>query len=142
MEVGAAKAVDEEGGPFEVELRGDVLLDRGGGGRGERDDGCGTKCGKVLAERAIVRPEVMAPGGDAVRFVDRNERWFASCEHLGKPRNPHAFRCDKEKLEVSVEVIAASLAGGLAAEAGVDASHAKAGLLKLRGLIVHEGDER
>ena len=48
-EVGAAEAVDEEGGVVELELGDDVLLDGGRGGGGEGNDGRGPERWKVLA---------------------------------------------------------------------------------------------
>ncbi len=124
-EIVAAEAVDEEGRAVKRELGDDVLLDRGGGRGGKGDDGRGAERGEVLAERAVVGAKVVSPGGDAMRFIDSDERRFAAGEHLGKAGNAHALGRDEEELEVAVEVVAAGLAGVVAGEAGVDAGDAR-----------------
>jgi hypothetical protein len=133
--------VDEERGVVELELSDDVLLDGGRGGGGEGDDGRGAQCGQVVAEGAVVGAEVMAPGADAVGFVDGDEGGLAAGEHLGKAGDAEAFGGDEEELEGAVEIVAAGLAGVVAGEAGVDAADAQAVGGELGGLIVHEGDE-
>ena len=70
-EVGAAEAVDEEGGRLEAELGDDVALDCRGGGSGEGEDGGGAELWKIFAEGSVVRAEVVSPGGDAVCFINR-----------------------------------------------------------------------
>ena len=141
-EVVAAEAVDEEGGLVEVELGDDVALDGGGGGGGEGEDGGGAEGRQMFAEGAVVGAEVVAPGGDAVGFVDGDERGLAAGEHLGEARDAHALGGDEEELEVAVEVVAAGLAGVFAGEAGVDAGDFEAEGGELGGLIVHQGDKR
>ena len=138
----AAEAGDEDGRVLQVELDGDVALDGGRGGGGEGDDGRGAQGGEVLAERAVVGAEVVAPGGDAVGFVDGDEGGFALGEHLGEAGDAHALGGDEEEVEVAGEVVAAGLAGVFAGEAGVDAGDAEAEGGELGGLVVHEGDER
>ena len=83
--------------------------------------GAGRRRGKVLAERAVVGAEIVAPLGDAVGFVDGDERGLAAGEHLGEAGDAHALGGDEEELEGAVEVVAAGLAGVVAGEAGVDA---------------------
>src|ERR1700761_7115811 len=56
---------------------------RGGGGGG----------GGEFAEGAVVGAEVVAPGGDAVGFVDGDESGLAPGEHLGEAGDAHAFGC-------------------------------------------------
>ena len=102
------------------------------GGGGEGDDGGGAEGGKVFAEGAVVGAEIVAPGGDAVGFVDGDERRLAAGEHLREARDAHALGSDEEELEVAVEVVAAGLAGVVAGEAGVDAGDAETGGGELR----------
>ena len=94
-EVGAAEAVDEERGVVELKLRDDVLLHGGRGGGGEGDDGCGAQRGEIFAESAIVRAEVVAPGADAVGFVDGDEGGLAAGEHLRETGDAEAFGGDE-----------------------------------------------
>jgi hypothetical protein len=83
----------------------------------------------------------MAPGGDAVGFVDGDEGGLALGEHLGKAGDAEALGGDEEEVERAIEVVAAGLAGVVAGEAGVDAGDAEAEVAELGGLVVHEGDE-
>ena len=116
--------------------------DGGCGRRGKGDDGRGAERGEEVAEGAVVGTKVVAPGGDAVGFVDGDEARLLFCEHLGEVGNAHAFGGDEEELEGAVEVVAAGLTGLVAGEARVDAGDAEAGGGELGGLVVHEGDER
>ena len=85
-EVVAAEAVDEECRVGEVELGDDVVLDGWRGGCGEGDDGGGAESGEVFAQGAVVGAKVVAPGGDAVGFVDGDERGLACVASIsGKP---------------------------------------------------------
>ncbi len=129
-------------GLLELKLGDDVLLDGGGRGRGEGDDGCGPERWEIIAQRSVIGAEVMAPGGDAVRLVDGDERGLAFGEHLGKAGDLHALGRDEEELEGPIEVVAAGLAGVFAREAGVDAGDAEACGGELGGLVVHQRDER
>ena len=125
-EVGAAEAVDEERRIGEAQLGDDVVLDGGRGGGGEGDDGRGAQGGEVFAEHAVVGAEVVAPGADAVGFVDGDEGGLAPGEHLGEAGDAQALGRDEEEVEGAVEVVAAGLAGVVAGEAGVDAGDAEA----------------
>ena len=120
-DVVAAEAVDEAGGFGEPELLDDIVLHHGRGGGGQGDHRRRAEARQVAAEHAVVRPEVVAPLRDAVRLVDRDERRLALGEHLGKARDAQALRRDEEKVELAGEVIDASLPGGGAVAAGVDA---------------------
>ena len=104
--------------------------------------GAGRSDGQVVAERAVVGAEVVAPGGDAVGLVDGDEGGLALGEHLGEAGDAHALGGDEEELEGAVEVVAAGLAGLFAVEPGVDAGDLEAGGGELGGLVVHQGDER
>ena len=73
--------------------------------------GRGAEGGEVVAEGAVVGAEVVAPGGDAVGFVDGDEGGLAAGEHLGEAGDAHALGRDEEELEGAVEVVAAGLAG-------------------------------
>ena len=140
-EVGAAEAMDKERRVGELELGDDIALHGGRGGGGEGDDGGGAECGKMFAEGAVVGAEVVSPGADAVRLVDGDEGGLAAGKHLREAGNAHALGRDEEEVEGAVEIVAAGLAGVVAAEAGVDAGDAEAKGGELGGLVVHERDE-
>ena len=142
VEVVATEAVDEELGPGELELGDYIFLYCGRGRSCESDDGRGAECREEIAECAVVGAKVMAPGGDAVGFVDGDEGRLAAGEHLREVGDAHALGCDEEELQVAVEVVATGLAGFVAGEAGVDAGDAEGEGGEFRGLVVHEGDER
>ncbi len=72
-EVVAAKAVDEEFGFGELELRDDVFLYCRCRCCCERDDWRGSESGEEVAESAVVGAKVVTPGRDAVGFVDGDE---------------------------------------------------------------------
>ena len=61
--------------------------------------GAGRSGWQVLAEHAVVRPEIVAPLRNAVRFVDGDEGGLALRQHFGKARHPEPFRRDEEKLQ-------------------------------------------
>ena len=86
----------------ERELLRDVLLDNRRCGGGHRDHRRGAVHRQVLAEHAIVGPEVMPPLRNAVRFIDRNQCGLAFREHFRKSRDTQAFGRDEEKVEFAV----------------------------------------
>ena len=129
-------------GCAEAQLRGDVVLHQGRGGGGERDDRRGPQRRQVLAEHAVVGPEIVAPLRDAVRLVDGDQRRLALGQHLREAGDAQALRRDEEELQRAVEVVDAGLARGGAVAAGVDALHGEAALLELGHLIFHQGDQR
>ena len=83
----------------------------------------------------------MSPGGDAVGFVDGDQRRLAFGKHLGEAGNPHPFGCDEQKLKGAVKVVAAGLTSFVTREAGVNASDSKTCGGELGGLVVHESDK-
>lgn len=141
-EVVAAEAMDEEGGVGEAKLLDDVLLDDGRSRGGEGDDGSRTQEREGFAEGAVIGAEVVAPAGNAVGFVDGDQRGGAAGEHFGEARDAQALGGDEEELEPAFEVVAAGLAGVVAGEPGVNAGYAEAGGGEFGGLVVHERDER
>ena len=49
-------------------------------------------------------------------LVDSDEGWLAASEHFGKAGDAEAFGRDEEEVESAVEVVAAGLAGVVAAQ--------------------------
>ena len=66
----------------------DLGAHRRGGGRGEREHGRVAELLDDAAEAQVVGPEVVAPGGDAVRLVDDEQRRAAP---RGRRRRPRAW---------------------------------------------------
>ena len=127
---------------MELKLRQDIVADALGGAGGESGDGL---AGEIRAQRAqlpVFRPELVPPFGNAVRFVDGEER-------NGDAREPgHGFRF-RQTLGRKIQQPVCSLRGFRddvrllrprdgAVQHGRGDSH----LSQLRGLILHQGDER
>ena len=98
-EVRAIKRGDKALGVFELQLRANIRLRFEVGRSG---DGHARHAGEAvgeLAKRAIVRPEVVAPLADAVRFVDGDERDRALFEEIEKALREQTFGRDVEQIE-------------------------------------------
>ena len=91
-EVVAAEAVDEEGWLRELELGDDVLLDGGRGGGGEGDSGDAGEHVGDASEFTILRAELVAPGRDAVGFVDGEQRQGKTRQAVHRAVRQQAFR--------------------------------------------------
>ena len=74
------------------QLRGDIVLHERRGGGGEGDYRSRPQGGQVLAEHAVVGPEIVAPLRNAVGLVDGDERGLALGQHLGKAGDAQSFR--------------------------------------------------
>src|ERR1700686_1484082 len=96
----------------------------------------------MLAEHAIVGTKIVPPLRNAVRFIDRNERWFSLGEHLRNSGNPHPLGRNEQNLQSPIQIIDAGLAGCGAVAPGVNTFDSEAALLELGYLILHEGDQR
>ncbi len=92
-------------GSDHAELREDVRLHGGRGGRRQRDDRRGiertAQTGQILAQHAVVGTEVVAPLRDAMRLVDRDQRQLALGQHLREPRHAQPFRRNEQKLQAA-----------------------------------------
>ena len=100
------------------------------------------QAGQMLAQHAVVGPEVVAPLRDAVRLVDGDQRQLALGQHLGEAGHAQPLRRDEEKLQRALQIIHAGLAGHAAVKAGVNPRHSQAQRGELGGLVVHQRDQR
>jgi hypothetical protein len=87
-EVGTVETVDELLRVFHAQLRADIGACARIGGGGGGDAGHVRKRISQATQRAIVRPEIMAPLADAVRLVDGDQRHL----HLLKTRCQRPIR--------------------------------------------------
>lgn len=94
-----AESVNEQCRTGESQLSRDIFLNQWCRRRGKRHHRRGTQSGQVLAQHAIVETEIMAPLGDAVRFVNCDERRFPLSEHLGKTSYAQPLGRDEQKLQ-------------------------------------------
>ena len=81
---------------FEFQLRANVRLRFEVGRRGDGHARHAGEAIRELAERAIVRPEIVAPLADAVRFVDGNQRDRALFEEIEEALREQSFGRDVE----------------------------------------------
>ena len=77
----------------------DFLLRRGIGRSGERDPGNGRETLFQKTERAVFRTEIVPPGHNAVRFINREKRDPRSLQHRDCPLVHKPLRGDVEKVE-------------------------------------------
>ena len=103
--------------------------------------GSAAQAGQILAQHAVVGPEVMAPLRDAMRLINGDQRQFALGQHLGKSGHAQPLRRDEEKLQIASQIVRAHLTGRAALQAGVNARHTQAKRGQLRRLIFHERDQ-
>ena len=139
-DIGPVEAGDDQAVLGNAELDEDVGAGALVGGGGQRQPRHVAKLVEQRQQQAIVGPEIMAPFGDAMRLVDREQRDVglpaAAPEAVGR----RAFRRDIEQVELAVAQRVADRArsssgagqrGGAKAEA-VGAAH----------LVVHQRDQR
>ncbi len=112
-EVGAIEVADEELGVVERELRGDVAADGFGRGGGEGVDGRVGEHLLQVGELAVLGAEVVAPGADAVGFVDGEGLDAGIAEH-GVERLAAADQAFRRKVK-QVQVSGAEVCGDHAA---------------------------
>ena len=98
-QIPAVKAGDELARSWNGQLPHDVVANLGGGRGREGHDG---RVGKALAQDvqvAVVRAEVVAPFGDAVSFVNRDQADVGRPEKLTESGNGQSLRRDVEDLQ-------------------------------------------
>ena len=86
-QVGAVEAVDEQGRRLGEQLVQNIGTGRGVGGRGERRGLHAAQFRLHCAERCVFGPEVVTPLRNAMRLVDRKQRYVGTLEE----RNRLAF---------------------------------------------------
>ena len=138
----APEAVDVALVPLEVELGGDVVLDarRRGGGQGQHRRR--TQPRQALAQQPVVGTEVVAPLGDAVRLVDRDQLRPATFQELDEAGDAQPLGRDEQEVQLAVAVEPAGLPRLVPRPPGVDAFGAQPELAQLGRLILHQRDER
>ena len=138
--------MDELKGGVHGELRENVGLHLRRGRGGERNHGSGimraAQRWQMLAEHAVIGPEVVAPLRDAMRLVNSDERELALGKHLNKARHAEPLRRDEKELQCTLQILDAGLALRGAIETGVNAGYAQPERRELGGLVFHERDER
>ena len=126
----------------QAQLVDDVFAGVGVGGRGQRDSRHAGEQRCELAERAIFRPEVVPPLGDAVRLVDGEQRDPRPPDHFLETRRDDPFGGDVEEIEVAIEDRAADVEEFLPRQRRVQRGGAHPSLLQRFHLIPHQRDQR
>ena len=67
--------------------------------------GAGRKRRQMLADGAVVGPEIVTPLRNAVRLVDRDQARLALRQHLREPPHPQPLRRDEQKVELAFKIV-------------------------------------
>jgi hypothetical protein len=95
----------------------------------------------MLAQHPVIRAKIVAPLGNAVRLVHRDQHRLAFGQHFGKTRHAQPFRRDEQIIQPTVQIIDADLARSRPVAAGVNALGAQAEFAQLGDLILHQRDQ-
>ncbi len=142
MAMFSRRTVDEAPGAGHRELLADVALNQRRGRGGQRDGRRRPEPWHPLAEHTVVRSEIVAPVGDAVRLVHGDQRGRAAGEQLREARNAQPLGSDEQEVETSGEVAPAGLLRFGPGPARVDPLRAQALRLELRHLVLHQRAQR
>ena len=142
IDVGAVEAVEEDAAFAEIEAGDDFVAGGDIRRRGERHARDGGELFVQAGELQIFGAEVVAPLGDAMGFVDSEERDFALGEEREGAVGEEAFGGDVEDVDFAIHCLFAEIAGFGFVERGVEGSGADAELAQGFDLVAHEGDER
>ena len=91
--------MNEARGLRQPQLLDDIVLDGRRGRGGKRNDRRRPQAGHVLAQAAVIRPEIVPPLRNAVRLVDDDQRNRPLGQHLRKARHPQPLRRDEQELQ-------------------------------------------
>ena len=94
------------------------------------------------SQAAILGAEVVAPGADAVGFVDRRERDVRLGQELEGPRHEQPLGSDVEQFERPAADLARDVATLLGREGAVDRRGRHAALPQRVDLVLHQRNER
>ncbi len=142
IEIGAMKAGDKFAGIAELELFDDVVADMLCGAGGERGDGTIGEMSAEAAELAVFGTKFVAPFGDAVSFVNHEEGDGDVAEPVDGVRQSDALGGKVEQAVTALLGGAHDFAAFFFFGEAIEGRGFDAHLGELRGLILHEGDER
>src|SRR3982750_4649578 len=97
--IGTVKATGEGSRVAQLKLLYDVCADVGRGGGSQ---GYGLRSSDAFqrsAQAQVVGPEIMSPGGDAMRFVNGEERNLRAAQGFDEMITAEAFRRNVDELE-------------------------------------------
>src|SRR4051794_6551477 len=120
----------------------DVGHDRGRRRRGEREHALGAELAPTRGELQVVGPEVVAPLGDAVRLVDREQRDLRLAEPREETLVVEALRRDVQQPELTATQAVGDIARLGGVQARVEPRRIDALTGKQVDLILHQRDQR
>jgi hypothetical protein len=141
-QVGAVVAGGEDAGGFETQLLGDIVAGRTVRGRRQRYQRHPGKALLQHPERLIVAAEIVTPARDAMRFVDREQRYPAAAQQFQEARHDQPLRRHVEKIQHPVArrpLDRARLAGW---QRGMQGGGPHPRLPKRVDLVLHQRDQR
>ena len=96
----------------------------------------------MLPQHPVIRPEIVSPLRNAMRLVNRDQRQPLLGQHLRKPRHPQPLRSNKKKLQLTAQVIHASLPRHRPIQPRVNPRHLQPQRPQLRRLVFHQRNQR
>ncbi|MCY1215266.1 hypothetical protein D9M72_271080 [compost metagenome] len=141
-DVGAVEAGNEVAGVVQRQALGDFAAGVRGGGRRERD---ARHVGPALVQHRqaqVFRPEVMAPLGHAVGFVDGEQRDAAAFQQLQAAVGQQAFGGHVEQVQFAGQESLFDVAGHPPLLRGIQEGRAHAQFGQGVDLVLHQRDQR
>ena len=142
LDVRPVEARHEPAGLGQLEPDRDLLGGGRGRRRGQRDPRDGRPPLAEDRELQVVGPEVVAPRGDAVRLVDREQRDASAVEQLQRRGHREPLGREVEQVELAGDVRGLDGAALLGRLRGVQERRAHAQRAHRVDLVLHERDER
>ena len=140
-QVGAFEASFEQVAPFESQSVLDIVRHRRRS-RGRKGDDRSVHQFPQFADAQVVRPEIIAPLGDAMCLVHHD---IADVHHLqvgAEQAGAEPFGRQVEELEVAVGGVVQRQVHLVPVHAGIDAQGLDTPVVQLLDLVLHERDER
>ena len=119
-----------------------VALDDGRGRRRQRDHRGRAQGRQALAQASVLRPEVMAPHGDAMRLVNRDQARRALGQEFGKARHGQTLGSDVEKIQLARDILLAHAPRFEPVAPRMDPLGLEPLLAQLVRLVLHQCDQR
>ena len=142
LDVGPVEAGDEVLGPLQRQALGQLPVGRGGGGGGQGD---ARDPGEALGQHGqpeVVLPEVVAPLGDAVRLVDREQGQARPAQQVQGALLHEPLGGEVEQVVVPGQQSALHGSGLFEVQGGVQVRGADAHRLQGLHLVLHQRDQR
>ena len=141
LQVRPGEAVDEDGGPFQMQRGEDVVAGAGVGGGGDGDAGHAGKALTEAAQGTVVGAEVVAPLADAVSLVDGDEGQRQVRQPVQQGPGLQAFRRDIEQVQLARPRRPQHGRTLVQRQAGIEPGGPHPLLFQRLDLVGHQGDQ-